>query len=503
LDLVFGIDVLHLAILPTPVLKADGPSWRVLEPLKQKLIFAAACADNSIRLVTLPLTPSSPESKARPEFRTSFTAANAGNGKWGETVVVLSGHLKPSDGVSITIDFPSNSKYLVIPESKSSLPSEPHIVVASHSREVTGLLLLWRIPIKSPQSHTEPLQSIYLASAAKSISFNPALARNYSSHLLVADCTGVCRIYDYKLPVKTTEEPSDNPAAEQGSWLLSLYAGFQSTKSDSPYVGTHAGFSRKTIVDAQWVSAGKAILVLLSDGEWAIWDIEGGGPGASQGLLGPQSVKGGSRSEYSLTGYIDPGAKSRTAGPPQLTASKFAPMTPGTRKTTTPFNNGPSGPVRGQISVVDVPSSSPTNPSDESIVFWFGETFHIIPNLSKYWAAHRHKSSGSGNLFTGPIGARMIKIENVDLRGERCSGIAQLAKGASSTGFPSDIIILGEHRFTILSVGKAREQQPEKVGSGRMALVEKTTNGGELDVVGIEQALMRMENGNGAKRKLF
>jgi hypothetical protein len=502
LDLVFGTDVLHLATLPAPVLKADGPSWRVLEPLKQKLVFAAACADNSIRLVTLPLTPPSPESKARPEFRTSFTAANAGNGKWGETVVVLSRHQKPSDGVSMTVDFSGNSKELVAAESKSSL-SEPRIVVASHSREVTGLLLFWRIPIKSPQSHTEPFQSIYLPSAAKSISFNPALARNYSSHLLVADSTGVCRIYDYKLLIKNTEEPSENPAAEQGTWLLSLYAGFQSAKNDSPHVGTHAGFGRKAIVDAQWVSAGKAVIVLLNDGEWAIWDIEGAGPGASQGLLGRQSIKGGSRSEYSLTGYIDAAVKSRAPGPPQLTASKFAPMTPGTRKTTTPFNNGPSGPVHGQISVIDVPSSSPTNPSDESVVFWFGETFHIIPNLSKYWAAHSHKSSGQGNLFTGPTGARMIKIENVDLRGERCSGIAQITKGTSSTGFPSDILILGEHRLTILSAGKAREQQAEKVRVGRMALVEKNVNDGELDVVGIEQALMRMENGNGAKRKLF
>jgi hypothetical protein len=36
-----------------------------------------------------------------------------------------------------------------------------------------------------------------------------------------------------------------------------------------------------------------------------------------------------------------------------------------------------------------------------------------------------------------------------------------------------------------------------------MVLVEKSTNGGELDVVSIEQALARMENGNDARRKIF
>jgi hypothetical protein len=34
-------------------------------------------------------------------------------------------------------------------------------------------------------------------------------------------------------------------------------------------------------------------------------------------------------------------------------------------------------------------------------------------------------------------------------------------------------------------------------------LAEKSTDGMELDVVGIEQALARMENGNGARRKIF
>ena len=412
----------------------------------------------------------------------------------------------------MTVDFSSQSTK---GDSKSSTPTGPQIIVASHSQEVTGLLLLYRIPIVSPQPHIEPFQSIHLSSPAKSISFNPALSSPPTSQLLVADSTGACRIYDYKLLVKTSpvDEPSSHLAAEQGTWLLSLYPSFlkQAESSTSQNTGAHAGFGRKTIVDAKWVSNGRAILVLLQDGEWGIWDIEGVGPGASQGLLGRQGIKGGSLSQFSLTGFIE-GAKSRSSGPPQISSSKFAPMTPSTRKSVDLFGNrGTTGPVRGQISVVEVPSSSATRPAEESIVFWLGESFNVIPNFSKYWAANgRKNTSGSGNLFNGTPGGRMIKLESVDLQGERCSGIEQIAKlsvaqATSSTALSSDVVILGEHRFIILSVGKQVQPRVEK--ENRMALMETNANAGELDVMGINRALARMENrdssGFSEKRKLL
>ncbi|KAH7370006.1 hypothetical protein BKA65DRAFT_10068 [Rhexocercosporidium sp. MPI-PUGE-AT-0058] len=500
LDLWFGTEVLDLALLPSTILKADGPSWPGVNSLKQKIVFAASCADNSVRLVTLPLTPPSPASKTRPELRSDFTLANAGKGTWGERVVVLSGHHKPSEGVSVTVDFATAKA-----DSKAS--ADTQIIVASHSREVTGRLLLWRIPVKLPNAQLEPFQSISLASPAKSITFNPSLSRQYSSHLLVAESFGVCRIYDYKLVHKTQEEPSETNAAEHGIWLLSLYAGFLSVKNDpqaSQQTGTHAGFGRKTIVDAQWVSGGRAVIVLLNDGEWAIWDIEGVGPNAPQGILGRQGIKGGSISEYSLTGYIDGAAKVRTSGPPQITSSRFVPMTPGSRKAADPFSGrGSDNRVPGQISVVEIRSSSPTAPSEESILFWLGDTYTVIPNLAKYWATNAQKTGGSGSLFNGPSGARMIKLENIDLQGERCSGIEQIVKTTtSSIGLSSEVLILGEHRFTLLASGKSVRERPAEKSASRLALVEKSINGGQLDVFSIDQALARMENA-GAQRKIF
>ena len=269
LDLYFGTDVLHLALLPVAALKADGHSD--LEPFKQDLFFAAACADNNVRLVSLPLTPPSPASKERADFKSNFTLANAGNGKWGERVSILVGHQKPSDAVSMTVDLPLNAKrQRTKTDSQPSTADGSYIIVASHSREMTGLLLLYRVPITSSNAHLEPFQTIHLISPAKSIAFNPSLARRHSSQISLADATGAVRVYDYKLPLKSAvpdELDGESLAAEQGSWLLSLYAGFQGG-SDDESIGNYAGFGRKTIIDAQWVSGGKAIIALFDDGEW-------------------------------------------------------------------------------------------------------------------------------------------------------------------------------------------------------------------------------------------
>ncbi|TVY80619.1 Nucleoporin [Lachnellula suecica] len=491
LDLYFGTDVLHLALLPAPAIKAEGSSWRGLEPVKNKIVFTAACADNTLKLVTLPLTPPSPESKARPEFRSTFTEAFPGKGKWGETVVSLIGHEKPSDGVAMTADFGKS------PYRQDYGSTETQIVVASHSREVTGLLLLYRISVKSPEPHIKSFQRICLASPAKSISFNPSLSGERSSQLLIAHTTGTCRIYDYLRLSTKHEEGSETDEAQRGSFLLSLHAGFQNTKDQHPpHIGMHAGFGRKSIVDAQWVSAGAAVIVLFSDGEWAVWDIEGVAPNAPK----VNTIRGGAKTEYSLTGFIDAATKSRASGPQQITSSKtFAPMTPSTRKATEPFGaKGLSSSVQGHISVVEIAAASPTSQSEESIVFWLGENYTTIPSLSKYWAANSRKG-GSGNLFNNnSTGSRMLRLDGIDLQGERCSGIEQITKPYPSS---PEILVLGEHRFAILTTRKSTKELKPRQPAERLALTEKSGNNGELDVLGIDQALTRMDQSR--RGKLF
>lgn len=502
LDLHFGIDVLQLALLPKSTLTAEGSKFRGLESLKKKIVFTAACADNTLKLVTLPLTPPSQKSKNREQFRKSPADAYAGNGNWGETVTTLSGHEKPSDCVSMTVDLDSISTSKTRPVA--------HVIIASTSSELTGLLRLYRVSSKEPQTRVDPFQRIDLAGLSKSISFNPSLSGHRFNQLLVADKKGACRIYDYKELITTSDVSTGGVVLEHGTWLLSLYTRFQTPKPDSitPQTnGLHTGFGRKSIVDAQWVSAGKAIVVLLADGEWGVWDIEGAGASQSEtrGLLGPQGIKSGSISEYTLSGYIDMGLKPKQPKPAQTT-SKFAPMTPSTRKSVDIFSNKPSnGAVRGQISIFHYSSSSPTHPPEESIVFWLGETYTQISSLSKYWATHKDPVKGSGSIFSSSSNARMVRLEGVDLKDERGSGIEQIPNG-SSTDSPSDLIVAGESRLAIIiSAKQTGKDSRAMVAAGRMALNERPpTNVGSLDVVGIDQALARMENGNStARMKLF
>ncbi|CAG8950791.1 hypothetical protein HYFRA_00003006 [Hymenoscyphus fraxineus] len=501
LDLHFGIDVLQLAILPNSTLTAEGSKFRGIEPLKKKIVFTAACADNSLKLVTLPLTPPSPLSKNREEFRKCPADAYAGKGNWGETITNLTGHEKPSDGVSMTVDFNNSNT--------SQTKSAAQIIIASSSGELTGLLRFYRVSIKAPQKRADPFQKINLAALAKSISFNPSLSGQRANQLLVADKKGACRVYDYKELITTPDIGVGGAVLEHGTWLISLYTRFQNPKSESTIPqtnGPHTGFGRKSIIDAQWVSGGKSIIVLLADGEWGVWDIEGTGATQSESrILLAKGVKTGSQSEFTFSGYIDMGLKTRQPKPAQTT-SKFAPMTPSTRKSVDIFTSKPSnGTIRGQISVFDYPSSSPTHPPEQSIIFWLGETYTQISSLARYWATNKDPSKNSGSIFNSSSTSRMVRLEGVDLKEERCSGIGQIPN-SSSTDSPSDLVVLGESRLAIVISAKQSSKDAKVLATaGRLAMAERASaNIGPLDVVGIDQALARMENGNSLARvKLF
>ncbi|EPE26016.1 WD40 repeat-like protein [Glarea lozoyensis ATCC 20868] len=499
LDIHFGTPVLQLATLPSSVLKAEGASWQAFQPLQQKIIFAAGCADSSLKLVTLPTTPPSPISKDRSEFRISFTEAYAGKGNWGETVTSLTGSRQASAGISLTARVENTS---------SSSRSTPQIIVASHTPEVSGVLYMYKVSTKSPEAHLQPFQKIYLSSPAKSIAFNPSLDGQRSSHLLVADKKGACRIYDYAKLSTTSDEGTEGNVIQEGTWLLSLYTRFESPKSNQltpRLIGSHTGFGRKPIVDAKWVAAGRAVIVLLVDGEWGVWDIEGAGPGASKGLLGPQGVKTGAISEYSLTGFIDAARKTQQSGPPQI-PGKFIPSTPSASRSLALFGskaNVETG--HGEISVMDISSSVSKNILDESIVFWLGQTYTQIPNLSKYWRANAGKNADkpSGNALNNASGSVAVRLNHVNLQGERCSGIDQIPT-TNSGDLPTELIVLGEHRYIILSTPSISKQPKPRATSNNLALVARnSTTYGDLTVMDIDQELDKMEYRSSKRNKLF
>ena len=473
LDLALGTAGLHIAVLPLPPTTADDASWGGSDLLKERLVFAVSCANSEVYLLTLPLTPPSPESKARPELRSGLLAGRPGSGVWGESMVLLSGQTQHSGGLAITLIKPkSPSPSTSRPSQKEGpTPSTPRAVVAAHNLEASGTLRLWDISLDlkvgMAQSPVEPFQTEFLPSPLSSISFNVS----HMTQLLAVSTTHAVRIYDYATPSISPDELSTGPFPSQGSWLLSLYPPFS---RNSPH--------RKPVVDAAWISHGRAILVLLADGTWGIWDIDGVRPSGTT-VLGKSSsgIIGAATTSFAVSGYIE-GTSPLRAGAPEdkpRASGEFVPMTPHTRKdaqvslSSGAIPHGRLAATRGGISVVAHPVSGAVG-SDESVVLWIGSAEHVcvIPGITSFWSAQIRKSSGGGvNLFSGAQPTRMIKLHDlgVGLLGERCCGVSAIvdlakAKGDSKSdgGLGVEVLICGESRLVVLR--ESEEGPGRKIG---------------------------------------
>ncbi len=413
IDVTFGIAATEIAVSTA---------------VEGKIVFAATCADSNVRLVTLPLAPPGPEQKALPPK----------SGKYNETVQVLTGFSTAPDLVAIT--------YQKSSEASSKFPGS--LLIASHSREVTGLVLIHTVPIHSTTKekvtshalapgHTTPSAIQYLSVPASSLDFNHEICT-----LLLGDKSGAVRLY----------------CAKTSSWLLTLHTPFTSPTFSTP-TGGH-----KAVLDAKWVLGNNAILVLLSDGEWGVWDLAGTGPGgprSSKALLGPASIRGGALTSFTISGYIDgPPAKSMH-GDKGLRQSKFAPMTPATRKTvdvSATVRHGLKGAeTRGRISVVSLGRDKIEEKADERVGFWIGEAYAVIPSLRAYWEASRRR--GGGLFATGTSSSRMQRVEGVNLRGEKCQGFE-----LSAVSGDNEIVVLGEHRVVLVGgLPEARKAKIHKI----------------------------------------
>ncbi|KAK4664570.1 Nucleoporin Nup37 [Podospora pseudopauciseta] len=477
LDLAFGTAVLKIAVLPMPNTTSAEAAWNGADILKQKIIFAVTCATSEVYLITLPLTPPSNESKARPELRESLLAANAGKGVWGETLTLLGGQSRPCEGVAMTLaksTAASRSRSVEPTTTQSQTRQSSRVIVAAHSREASGTLRFWNVPLDAKPgviSRLEPFQTEYLPSPLSSISFNPTQL----TQLLTVSSTHAVRLYDYSTPALPLEDASEGPFPIQGSWLLSLYPPFTRSATMST--------SRKPIVAAEWIAHGRAVLTLLADGQWGIWDIEDASPTAtsagSGGLFSKASagLRGSAITNFSVTGHLEgtsPLKNPATQKSPAATGSsrEFVPMTPHTRREALASANG--GPeklvcVRGGITVTHLSPAKGTATGDETALLWLGGSdplVSVVPNVAKFWDSQLRKAAGGGNLWSGTQLTRMARLTDLGagLLGERCTGAAAIPKpvtannsSASENGtppveasLPVEVLIQGESRVVFV-----------------------------------------------------
>ena len=501
-----AIDLDVPRILPETARSALDPFPPIL---KDRIVVVAVCADYSTQIVSLPLKPPHP-------VQTDSSTWNI------QAFPIVSGisHQEIPRGVSITFTCQEV-------ESNGGIAEKWDLLVATHSAEASGLLLIHRIAVLEESSRGEVSYRLsdevieskrrYLPAPAQRIAFNPSSYPSIRhSTLLVAFHSGCVKIYScFSIkPSKVSRKSSSGPQSDyemtdtEGRWLISLYPGFESAPSGLP--------RRKTIIDANWVLGGRAIMTLMADGEWGVWDIEGAGPGTAKGPLQRQSsvqgVSGGSLTTFSVSGRIlSPISNNKTeiGGSNVEQRPRFAPLTPSTKRvredTLLKGSLGSSSPsLSGELSVFQTNSARDALP-DESILLRHGSQSAAIPSLLALW---RNAAKAAGT-FDSSNRCRVSTIQDIHLMGEHFTGIGHFPAASRQTRGNAerqefDILVTTEHRIMILA---PRLTEPQTGLAPRPSEEASTTETdqlmlrrGELDVGGMDRVLSGMANGNRSLR---
>ncbi|KAL8708018.1 MAG: hypothetical protein Q9220_007014 [cf. Caloplaca sp. 1 TL-2023] len=418
LSLNLGTGVLRIAV---PSLHPKSPQLsNHAHPLllANKLVAALICSDSSVRLLTLPLRPPSIAQKERGDSTSTNCTEDGRVGSFGEQVVVLSsdyGHKSIPKCVSLTTILSSSGSNIISKTEEGDYQSAKKwsILVASASSDLSGLLLIHRIPLASTGTEldlsTAPDSSIpwstrHLPSPAVSLQFNPLLPQSMGhSTLLTAEGRG---------PVRLLYLPSTE-IASQCSWTVSLFPNFPSSEN-----------TRTLVLDARWVLGGKAVLVLSAYGEWGIWALEGPDFKQESGSHKSRARKLGALSAFTISGRVDASPDPFTVNVRDRNANgrgstvKLAPTTPSTRRARQEnlfagSSEPQKRPPRGGISIDPWQNADSV---DEAVLLWHNDSAIIISSLLTHWG---HKVRASGNLFGAGVEGKGQIISSISLEGTR------------------------------------------------------------------------------------
>lgn len=507
-DIPFGSRVLDLAIPRVQPEESRSPLDPFPPIVKNTIVVSAVCSDLSTRIVTLPLTPPHP-TQTDPK-------------SWDIQTVTIDGGVTHQDiprGVSLAFTCQEIEEEQDRRKSRSRVGGSGRwdLLVATHSAEGSGVLLLHRIPIREESTGVYRLveedlvsQRRLLPSPAQTIAFNPSTyPSTRHSHLLVAFSSGCVKVYScISAPKAPRSGRRGSIASEEGEtidfegrWLISLYPGFEKGSTGLP--------RRKTIIDSDWVLGGRAIMVLLVNGEWGVWDIEGAGPGTTKGPLhrqaSVQGVTGGSLTAYAVSGRITTAPSNSRAETEQ---PRFAPMTPSTKRmredTLLKGSMTAARPsFRGQISVFQTNSSQDLLP-DESILLRHGSQSAVIPSLLSLW---RNAVRSSGTLEASNR-CRVTPFQDVNLMGQNFQAISHLpapVRRSRAADRAFDVLVAAEHQIMILAPRLVESEEDPAAANGvkKEMTVEDDQlmlQRGELGVDGMDRLLEGMTSGGGNLR---
>jgi hypothetical protein len=513
LSLTLHTEVLHITVPQIPTASALRPADTVPPLFSKKLVFTVACADSTIRVITLPLSPPPHVAKGK---------ALSAKSQFGEDVVKVQGHQSIPRGISMTwtargepsvqdepedgMDLDDEGDTTMTPrrrrKQQSRSRSRPRtgegfdLLVASHSAEMGGLLKIFRFEMSETALEAAhpiaPYKTLTLRKPATQIAFNTAqYPKRRHSQLLITESTGTARIYDV-FASSSSKRRISGGRNEPGAFVGTFRSSFQGVKDVTLTPAVLA--SRKAIVDAAWASDGNHIVALLADGEWGVWDVDRSGPSPPA-----------DPSAFSLRGFVGTSDKEGNSGgassPKRGSRNSLAPMTPNTRrrKQEDLFQGSPSSSAvatRGGVSVASSPSANGAA-SEDTVLIWYGAEVYKIADLAKFWA--RTASASTGGSLPGPG----IQVQDVTLYGEAITSVSQFdtTAQASRMAVARDTLISAEHRLIIT----ASTSQPFGRDLNTMFLREQVENDtatrtdqalltrGELDLGGMESMLEDMD----------
>ncbi|MCJ1448963.1 MAG: hypothetical protein MMC23_009482 [Stictis urceolatum] len=490
LTLDIGTGVLDLALPRLP--QKDPSSFTIVpELLEENMLIALACSDSTVRLLTLPLTPPDPVRGGGKLMKNDFSTSFIKRADWIDSMITIpmsQGHRNPPRGVSLALVHRPVSvegdEGASVVSGHSASNHAWEVLIASHSADVSGRMLIHKIPISADERDIEqpPSDEILwrsekLSEPAASVQIHATLSTNELEvpRVLVAGSSGSARIYECS--------KESNP-----------YEGFWGVTLQASHTSANGTLDMRKILDAQWVLGGHGVCVLTADGEWGIWDV-------TPSYLS-KTMSGNHSTRFTLSGWISSGLQSQPSSTAKSGArSSLAPMTPNTRKirqdalfTRPPTPSDTATAACGGISLSFITPSHNGNDDDESLLLWYTGHAVLIPSLRAHWRAN---SKTVLDPLGGGSGSQARDLPLVELPGEEHTGVAVFPEEESSArsalrAKPNDFLVVGERSFVVVA---APLQKPlgsivEHDSSGFRSKADRALLArGELSVDGLDRML--------------
>ncbi|RMZ89808.1 hypothetical protein DV736_g2970, partial [Chaetothyriales sp. CBS 134916] len=427
LDIHLGAAALHLAQPEASLDSLDAN--RYPEVLQDNLVVAVACSDLSIRLVTCPLQPPRPELDSPSVVGVQIVKIQHGSAGFHQDFVT---------SIAMTFTDHQDDSTDDDDQQDSTLPDpEWTFLIASTSDTAAGLLLVHQVSVHGKSLSTDPQDLVLLRrerlrlplSAAR-LAFNDSLSASerHSTVLITVPDASCAKIYQVFSGLQSTNNRRKsnatidsmssrgslhNPSSQNGKILLGLVPGFvSSTDASLPA-------RRKRVLDSKWIMGGRAVLALLEDGEFGIWDVEAVGPTSTSANKNPikgqtniAGITGASITRFAVAGRFPTAELSSEISKASSVPTALAPATPHTRKLRArglfqgsddrpQLQQGDMSTVKGNISVSQISS----RPQNESAILSYDSSLVYIPSVAAFWhaAATSGKSFLKVGTYNGPV----------------------------------------------------------------------------------------------------